>query len=157
MGRKPIYESLREVRPDLWVSDQESARTIGDDFGCVIDCTGKHWQYPNTVNARPTGATNHTWTVDDLDRIVFIVTRMLEHGPVLIHCRRGVSRSACAAAAVLLALGEAEGVATAIAKTRFEDQKISVNSMAGLKRWWAARQADLQPRLPFRSDAEEAA
>jgi len=156
MARKPITETLREVHSDLWVSDQDSAQLMGDDFRCVLDCTGRNYHFPNTVNVVPTGTTNHTWTEDDLDRIVRIAVGMLQHGPVLIHCRRGVSRSACAAAAVILALGEADGIVSALEKTRFEDQKISVHSKAGLRRWWAARQNDLQELLPFGAAQEVA-
>jgi hypothetical protein len=126
-----MIDTLREVMPGLWVSDLESARTLGEDFALVVDCTG--W-------ARPTGSTGHTWTPEDLDGIVSRVAPLLESGePVLIHCRRGVSRSACAAAAVLLATGASDSVKGALARTAYEAKKPSSQSVGGLRKWWKAR------------------
>lgn len=134
-----MQETLREVAPGLWVSDQDSAHALGGDFALVVDCTG--W-------ARPTGSTGHAWTPEDLDAIVARVAPLLKAGkPVLIHCRRGVSRSACAAAAVLLADGGAATVRGALAKTTFESKAPSSQSVGGLRKWWKARVAARQVGL----------
>jgi len=150
MGRKPVNETLREVRPNLWVSDQESAAVLGDDYDLVIDCTGRGPTRGNghTVSLLPSGRTNHSWAPDQLNTIVFLATVRLERGEsILIHCRRGVSRSACAAAAVLLWLEEAKDAKDALSKVAFGDQRMSGHSTASLKRWWKAEEEAAQPAL----------
>lgn len=138
-GTRAMQETLREVAPGLWVSDQDSAHALRGDFALVVDCTG--W-------ARPTGSTGHAWTPEDLDAIVGRVAPFREAGkPVLVHCRRGVSRSACAAAAVILATGEADTVNGALARTTFESKKPSSQSVGGLRKWWKARVAARQVGL----------
>jgi rhodanese-related sulfurtransferase len=145
-----LEETLREVYPGLWVGDEESAAVIGDDYSLVIDCTGRGPTLGNgrTLPCRPTGNSNHAWSVSDLSTIVGVAGLRIEAGgTVLIHCRRGVSRSATAAAAVLLWLGEAETVNAAIGKAQVEGQRPSSHSVGGLKKWWADWSAKQQPTL----------
>lgn len=144
-----MVESLREVSPGLWVSDIDSAGILGDDFALVIDCTGKAPPARNKVHARPTGSTGHSWTVEDLDGIVRLVEAHRAAGPVLIHCRRGVSRSVCAAAAVLLATGVCSTVDGALIRTKFRGETPATQSVAGLRRWWRAREERRQMTLPL--------
>lgn len=146
-----MTETLREVAPKLWVSDIGSAGVVGEDFSLVIDCTGG--QGPTngngrTVPVRPTGRTNHAWSEADLNTIVGVVTMRLEAGGnVLIHCNRGVSRSACAAAAVLLWTEQAESLAGALDKVAVEGRRPNNHSVGGLRLWWEAQEAAIQPEL----------
>lgn len=134
-----MRETLRQVAANLWVSDLESAAEVGGDFTVVLDCTGKTTGR-NVLESRPTGSTNHTWTVEDLDTLTDRAGRILEgQGTVLIHCRRGVSRSACAAAAVLLAQGKASSVKDALARTAIPGSPPASQSVSGLQKWWAAQ------------------
>ena len=66
-----------------------------------------------------------------LSRAVGFVARHRRHGAVYVHCALGYGRSACAAAACLLASGEATGVASAIRKLRAERGR-AVFSPAGI-------------------------
>ena len=139
-----MAETLREVAPNLWVSDFESAMTVGDEFALVVDCTGTS-DYGNRIPARPTGKTGHTWTVADLERITIKVAARLSAGKtVLVHCRQGRSRSVCAAAAVLLEMGQVETVEEALAQTMLPGSSPASQSVSGLRKWWSARQ---QPTL----------
>jgi len=150
MGRKPITETLREVAPNLWVSDIQSARTMGDDFDLVVDCTGYGPTAGNgrTLSITPKGRTNHTWAVGDLDLIATVVGLKLEAGKsVLIHCRRGVSRSATAAAAVLLYIGRAKSRKEAW-EMASSDHKASRFSTKSLREWWEI-EAERQNQLGF--------
>ena len=145
-----MEETLREVRPGLWVGDEESAAILGDDYSLVIDCTGRGPTLGNgkTLPCRPTGNSNHAWTVADLNTIVSVVGCRIEAGgTVLIHCSRGASRSACAAAAVLLWLGEAETVAKALEKVKAEGRRPNSHSVGGLKKWWEDYTARMQPSM----------
>lgn len=133
-----MLETLREVSPNIWVSDMESASIVGADFTLVIDCTGKGQHRDNVVHLRPTGSTSHAWTVTDLDAVA--QHALAAQGPVLVHCRRGVSRSPCAAAAAILALGRAKTVDQALAMTKYQDATPASQSVAGLRKWWKERQ-----------------
>ena len=145
-----MMETLREVSTNLWVSDIESAAIVGDDFALVVDCTGKARIGKNGIHARPTGATGHAWTVKDLDWITDLASTLVKDGrPVLVHCRRGVSRSPCAAAAVLLALGLAKNVDHALSKTKVFDTVPASQSVAGLRKWWKTVQDRRQLALPL--------
>ena len=142
---------LREVLPNLWVSDADSASVISDTFGdidLVLDCTGRDKPRRNLLNVRPTGSTSHSWTVEDLDEIVHLVKakRQFER-KVLIHCQSGRSRSTCAAAAVLLALGLEKTVTRAIDRTKIPGTNVNTQSLGGLKKWWGAKLRERQISL----------
>jgi hypothetical protein len=137
-----MTESLREVAPDLWVSDALSAEVLGPDFDLVVDCTGRgpHKNAPWCLSQRPSGSTSHTWDADQLDFLVGEVARSLEAGgSVLIHCNRGVSRSTCLAAAVLLERGMSRDVYRALLQTKFPGSRINTQTQGSLKRWWDAK------------------
>ena len=147
-----MIETLREVVPNLWVSDIESAAVVGEDFDIVIDCTGKGPTHGNpkvrTVSRRPSGSGSHAWTVEDLDWITKGTGYHLKAGhKVLIHCRRGVSRSATAAAAVLLKMGLAKNPKDAIRRTSFQGSTPATACVGGLNKWWKELQASRQTKL----------
>lgn len=142
-------ESLRAITDALWIADAESALALRSEFEIVIDCTGEAPLGGNVYHCRPTGATGHTWTEDDLDWIAQKGALYLGRGKnVLVHCRRGVSRSPCAAAAILLATGQAGSVDAALAMTTLPGTSPATQSVAGLRRWWKAREAARQQTLP---------
>lgn len=145
-----MNETLREITPSIWIADAESALALRDEFGLVFDCTGEAPVGGNVHHVRPSGSTGHAWTEDDLDWIVAKAELYLGRGQTLLfHCRRGVSRSPCAAAAVLLATGQARTVDGAVEMTAFPGTSPASQSVAGLRRWWKARQAARQQRLPL--------
>jgi len=145
---KPIHETLREVSPDLWVSDRVSARMVGEDFALVVDCWGKTKDAPNKMHARPTGKTNHFWTVHDLVEIAKAAKPHLVAGrPVLIHCSRGVSRSTCAAAAVMMILGRVDTIDEGIAKARFDESRINSHSIGSARKFGKKVEARRQLKL----------
>lgn len=124
---------MREVGTNLWVSSLEEALEWAGVVDCVIDCLGEY---------RPTGKTNHAWMPSDLDRIV--QAALDTKGDVLVHCRSGKSRSPCAAAAILLARGEAQTPEEAMKKTGSPNRRMNNHSTKGLKDWWEQRN---QPSL----------
>jgi len=131
-------KTLRKVSVGLWVSDTQSAEDFSHPYVLLMDCSGKGVKSPRRVSCLPTGSTSHSWTVSDLNKIV---ARVKAHkGPVVFHCHRGVSRSTCAAAAVLLDRGEALTVEEALAKTSHKVHTPATQSVSGLQKWWAARQ-----------------
>ena len=117
---------MREVGPKLWVSSLEEAQEWAGAVDYVINCLDAY---------HPTGKTNHAWTVADLDRIVEHALQTA--GDVLVNCRSGKSRSPCAAAAILLAKGEAKTPQEAMKKTGVEGRRMNAHSVKGLKEWWA--------------------
>lgn len=143
-----MKSTLREVGPRLWVSDAESADSAAPLMGIIIDCTGRAPSASNKIHARPTGVTGHSWTVEDLDRVVDWASAYLDEGKrVLIHCNRGRSRSTCAAAAVLLARGIVDTVPAALARTSMPGDPPVATSAVGLRKWWEAKQEARQERM----------
>lgn len=144
-----MERTLRKVADNLWVGDVESAMEKADKFHVIVDCLGDTI-YGGTkakiLHARPTGSTGHAWTVRDLDRITNAITKVWPGHRVLIHCRRGVSRSPVAAAAILLAAGRARNPEEALAITAAPGQRAATQSVAGLRAWWAAK---AQQELPL--------
>jgi len=134
-------ETIREVYPNLWVADQQSAEVIGTDFDYTVNCTG---ELPlgiglNHDNVPPSGSTTHAWEPSDISEIVgHVVPRLKEGGTVLIYCKRGISRSTTAAAACLLAMGEAPTLEDALDQTRSLVRVPASQCVGGLKRWWAS-------------------
>ncbi len=120
---------MREVGDKLWVANLEEAREWADAVDLVIDCLDDH---------APTGKTSHEWTPDDLDAIVTAVK--VATGDVLVHCRSGKSRSACAAAAVLLDRGDADDPTAAMRMTKMGTSRMNPHSVKGLREWWDRRQ-----------------
>ena len=142
--------TFRQVATNLWVSDRDHAIQNADNVAVIVDCLGDT-HYGGTrakiLRARPTGSTKHRWTVEDLDKITRIVGTIWPAHPVMIHCKRGVSRSACAAAAVLLAAGLVETIEGAMAVVEGPGEEGSRHSMRGVKEGGAARQAAAQQAL----------
>lgn len=138
-----MERTLRKVADNLWVADVDSAVEKADKVHLIVDCLGGT-TYNGTkakiLRARPTGSTGHAWTPADLDRITNIVLRVWPSHRVLVHCRRGVSRSPVAAAAILLASGRAKTIESALAMTAAPGQRPATQSVAGLKLWWAEKQ-----------------
>lgn len=141
-----MADTLRSPIPRLWLSDAESAGIVRPVVALVVDCTGDAPEGANVIHVTPSGRTNHSWSNADLDRIVAAVAKVHQinnpdsTGKVLIHCRRGVSRSVTAAAAYLLHVGRASSVEDALAKTSLPGYAPASQSVAGLKRWWQERQ-----------------
>jgi len=122
------------------VSSGEEAANSLDQFGLIIDCAGVVPDHPKKVVIKPTGKTNHTWSVENLDRIVSLIDKKWREGDdVLVCCARGVSRSVTAAAAYLLFVGEATTIQSAIDTCRNPTRKPSSHSIRGLKLWWHER------------------
>lgn len=128
---------------NLTIASEREVPTIGGQFDDIIDCTteGSQHRYRDRVlHVPPSGSNSHKWAADDLDAIVELAEGCLEKGRnVLIHCGRGVSRSTCAAAAVLLHLGHARTVEDAVALTRHPDRQPVKTAVASLRTWWDAR------------------
>lgn len=145
-----VSETLREVVPGLWVSDIDSAAMLGDSVDLVIDCTGRGpcMGQRNCLDMRPEGNTAHIWDMEQLDTIASIATLKMDCGKtVMIHCRRGVSRSAAAAAAVLLWQGKAGSVDRALQMVAVGGKRMSSQTKSSLRRWWDYRAAKQQTRL----------
>lgn len=133
--------------PNLWISDADSADDLEDMMALVVDCTGHGSRAKNKVHIAPTGKNNHTWTVDDLDRIVRVTKPYLDKGEkVLVHCERGRSRSACAVAAILLARGVVHNVDQALAIVTHESKKPNSHTVKSLRAWWDVKHPT-QPKL----------
>lgn len=129
-------ETLREVSNNLWVGDADSAAIVGDDFSLVIDCTGVG---PTRGNGRTLSypANGHKWQAANLTQIANLAGMRLENGgTVLIHCNRGVSRSACAAAAVLLWIERAKTADEAIEMVKWSERRPASVTVGSLKDWW---------------------
>lgn len=139
-----MSETLREIIPGLWVSDAESAAIVGDDFSLVIDCTGYG---PTVGNGRTLSvvANGHKWDAASLTQIANLASMRLDNGGnVLIHCNRGISRSVCAAAAVLIRMGTASTVTEAIGMARWSERSPASVTVGSLNRWAdALRQQNL--------------
>lgn len=123
-------------------SERDAVRMAGL-FDDIIDCTTEgapHLCRDHVLHVPPTGKNSHDWTSDDLDTITELAEGCLLSGrKVLIHCGRGVSRSTCAAAAVLLVMGYAKTVEQAVNLTRDPDRVPVKTALASLSRWWADR------------------
>lgn len=131
-----MKETLRQVGKNLWVADLDSAVTVQDSFGLIIDCEGGG-SCKNSLVMSPTGKTSHSWTARDLNQIISFALPALRNGKqVLLHCHRGVSRSACAAAAILIATGEAEILEDALAKVATSGRGPAVVTVSSLKGWF---------------------
>ena len=144
-----MQSTLRKVANNLWVSDVESAIEKANSFAVIIDCLGDT-SYGGTkakiLHVRPTGSTGHAWTIEDLNKITRVMSKVWPANRVLIHCRRGASRSPVAAAAALLAAGMAHDPEAALAKTAAPGLRPATQSVSGLLAWWADRQ---QGKLGF--------
>ena len=114
-----------EVAPGILVgrrlSRREAREALDDGVVAVLDLTAEIAECPEFVRlpylnlpvldlTAPNAAT--------LSRAVRFVSRHRRRGKVYIHCALGYGRSACVAAACLLASGEADGVAAAIHQVR---------------------------------------
>ena len=144
--------TFRQVATNLWVSDRDTAIENANDVAVIVDCLGDTCYGGTTakiLHIRPTGSTKHRWTVEDLDKITSIIGKLWPAHRVLVHCKRGVSRSACAAAAILLAAGLVETIEGAMAVVEVPGEEVSGHSMKGLREWWAARKAAAQHALDF--------
>jgi len=135
-------ETLREVSPNLWVSDLSSASVLRPDFDltiqCVPDplpsCRGDHRVIV------PSGGSPHSWSFRDLERITCLVRGALNLGKsVLIFCNRGQSRSASAAAAVLLDIGLCTAPDEAMKKVSSKRGRPAKASLDSVVRWWKAK------------------
>jgi len=136
-------ETLRAITDQLWVADQKSAAILGSDFDLTVNCTGElpvaRGSYMH-LDQSPTGKTNHSWTASDLNRIVATVSEVIaDGGTVLVFCKRGVSRSATAAAAVLLAAGVVSSIQEAIDLVRAPTRKPANQCIGGLRKWFDDR------------------
>jgi protein-tyrosine phosphatase len=125
------------------IAGKREVPAIGGAFDDIFDCTVEgesHEHQAKVLHVPPTDTHSHRWTEDDLDVISELVMGCLEQDRrVLIHCGRGVSRSTCAAAAVLLSMGRATEVEQAVEMVR-DSKRAPVNTaLASLKRWWANR------------------
>lgn len=135
---------MRQPTPeiDLYVASKVAVPANGGDVDIIIDCTpeGPTHQWAAKVrHVAPQGDNGHQWTRDDLDRIVGLAMNALGQGQsVLIHCNRGVSRSTCAAAAVLLAMGVTRSVNEAVTLCRHHERAPVKTAQASLCRWWDA-------------------
>jgi hypothetical protein len=138
---KPV--DPREVAAGIWVGSV-AARKAGSRYDLIVDCLGA----PNEPNdgcrvevVTPNGRTGHTWEPGDLEAVVSVAAPVLGNGGrVLIHCRRGVSRSATAAAAVILHLGIAADVEDAVNMVRRQGSRPANSSVGSLSRWWSSRE-----------------
>ena len=143
---------MRHPHPDLqlMISGKAEVAQVGVAFDDIVDCTTEgvqHLWMPAVLHCPPTGKNDHNWTVEDLDTIVELVKGCLDQDrKVLIHCGRGVSRSTCAAAAVLLYLGKAQSVEEAVALTRHPERAPVKTALASLEAWWLTRR---NPKLPL--------
>ena len=142
----PVVPCMRQPNTtiELFICDQKEVVHFGGQFDDIIDCTTDgvtHAFTSKVCHVPPSGKNDHNWTVEDLDIITELVAGSLARGRrVLIHCGRGVSRSSCAAAAVLLHLGKSRTIEGAVGKARHPEREPVKTAVAGLKGWWASRQ-----------------
>ena len=129
---------LDEVAPGLWVGPQ-SARALQHLFVLVVDCRGSEAVAGDRVFVPRSGKKGNLWEPADFDEMVEVVTSALGHGPVLIHCRVGRSRSVTAAAAVLLATGRASDPDEAYAMVQLRKGGVGELTRRCLLRWWKER------------------
>jgi hypothetical protein len=137
-------ETLRQVAPNLWVSDFVTGSILRSDFNLTIKCISEELPFCRGDHRTiiPTGGTPHTWSPEDLDRITFHVRGALDlEKRVLIFCHKGRSRSACAAAAVLLEMGLAKDVPEAIKKVSRRTGRPAKSTVDSLRRWWKSKKA----------------
>lgn len=135
------------INMGLFISDAETAAATCQDYDLVIDCIDHEYTAPNKVVIVPTGKTNHSWTIADLNKIIAAALPVMRAGgKVLIHCRRGVSRSAVGAAAILLGCGRSQSVKMALIKTG-GDTDPNPQSVKGLTDWLKLRESKAQPSL----------
>lgn len=135
-------ESLREISPGLWISSAKEAGILSDSADLVVDCrTRDRGDLPaNAVQMCPSGKTNHSWEIKDLDAIVALVEPFLqENKTVLIHCQRGRSRSVTAAVAVLVAAGRAKGYEDGVKMARHPEFFPKQVCLGGLRNWLQSR------------------
>ena len=133
-----MQSTFRRVANNLWVSDVESAVKHANEVAIIVDCLGDT-TYGGTkakiLHLKPSGRGSHSWTVADLDRLTSVVGKYWPAYRVMIHCRRGVSRSPVAAAALLLATGAAVTPQQALRLTASSLGAPSTQSVSGLLAW----------------------
>lgn len=139
--------TIRTPRPGLFVSGLKDSFRIGPEMDLVIDCCGRGGDRPNGIIARPS-AGDHQWSVQDLDRIVGVAVPHLRAGHrVLVHCRSGRSRSTTAAAAVILAMDEADDLEGAVLRSSRPSMDGPCapdrRCMTSLRAWHIGRQSSL--------------
>ncbi len=145
---------MRRPVPHLsfMVANAKEVAKGGASFDQILDCTSEGVAHTHpfgeyVTHTPPTGSNDHNWTSEDLDAIVKKVSQWLEEDQwVLIHCGRGVSRSTCAAAAVLLHLGEAKTVEQAVEMCRDPYRVPVKTALSSLRSWWNEKR---QMELPL--------
>ncbi len=114
-----------EIRPNLTIgrrlSDREAEELAADGFGAVLDLTAEY----DTVEPFRKMAYRNIPVLDltvptttQLASAAEFITSRIREGGVYVHCALGVSRSAMAAGAYLLAGGHAGSVEEAVATVR---------------------------------------
>jgi hypothetical protein len=135
------------AKMNLWVSDCDTAAQTCGDYDLVIDCIDHSYNCDHKIVITPSGKTNHSWTIADLNKIITAALPVMKDGgKVLIHCRRGVSRSAVGAAAILLGSGRSQSVKMALLKSCVDGEPNS-QSVKGLSDWLKLRESKAQPSL----------
>jgi len=137
---------MRQPIPDLglYICGKDEVAAVGGAVQAIFDCTSegasRHPHMGKVRHVPPSGKNDHHWSPKDLDLITDLVSGSIRSGSkVLIHCGRGVSRSTCAAAAVLLHMGRASSVTEAVALACHPDRQPVKTALASLNSWWAGR------------------
>ncbi len=119
-----------EVAPGLLVgrllSRREARDAMEDGVVAVLDLTAEFAECPDFLRLPYLNLPVLDLTAPHpavLSRAVRFVETHRRHGKVYVHCALGYGRSACVAAACLLASGEAESVAAAVHRVRMRRSK----------------------------------
>ena len=108
------------IADDVWLGRMPlRARDVGPQFAAVVDVTAE-LPSPQGPQARAVVPMLDLVapSTDELARAAAAIERLRRRGPVLVCCALGLSRSAAAIAAWLLATGRAPDAAAAVARVR---------------------------------------
>jgi len=137
---------MRRPMPNLMVASAREIASCGRWADDIFDCTPEGVDHPHrdkVLHLPPTGGNSHKWSPEDLDVIVELAEGCLDKNRrVIIHCGRGVSRSTCAAAAVLLHRGVTSDVDDAVARARNPERQPVATALASLRSWWVGRESN---------------
>lgn len=144
---------LREVARNFYIGAERSPELDpGALWAAVVDLYGSGEERP----ARYEGANVlMRWPFYDgdsfppgaLDAIEGVLRGNLRHGPVLVHCQAGLSRSASAAYAMLRVLG-AHNHAEALRRVKADPDFPRRKTLASARRW--AKKRSLAGAIPLR-------
>lgn len=132
-----------EIVPGVWLSRTPGAKELAAAGACaMVDCTA---ELPIHRRARVLESVPMLDLLvperSQIDAAVAALSAASPHGPTLVFCALGFSRSACVVIAWMVAKGVAENIGDAIAQVRMRHPKLTLTEshIARLEEWHAAR------------------